>query len=321
MGTIAQLIKLQDYTSRYQWDLNRYSKQYLKVKKEQWDKLNNRQEERSFSGKVVDKEETTSSPSVFSKIITKFRREKETDRFIEDVQSEIEDEEEIEIQLPEREIDLKRYFLNRMFPFQLRWASSTLAEKSFLHERYTDDPVLKYLLQRFPDNIFVMYEPIFELKNAPVESDTIIISPLGIEIIHFIEPKHPDAVIIAGNDRTWTINVKDEQEKILSPVISVKRTENVIRSILQKHDISFDLSKTILSRDHQIIHYMEPYKTNIIDHVNYHEWFQIRRNLSSPLKGIQLKAAETLLNYTQTTAVKRPEWNNQDDYPPLPSDT
>ncbi len=36
---MAQLIKLQDYVSRYEQDIYRYPSQFIKLKKQQWDKL------------------------------------------------------------------------------------------------------------------------------------------------------------------------------------------------------------------------------------------------------------------------------------------
>ena len=36
---MAQLIKMQDYISRYEQDIYRYPTQFAKLKKQQWDKL------------------------------------------------------------------------------------------------------------------------------------------------------------------------------------------------------------------------------------------------------------------------------------------
>ena len=36
---MAQLIKLQDYVSRYESDLSRYPSQFVRIKKQQWEKL------------------------------------------------------------------------------------------------------------------------------------------------------------------------------------------------------------------------------------------------------------------------------------------
>ena len=38
-GRMAQLIKIQDYISRYEQDIYRYPSQFAKLKKQQWDKL------------------------------------------------------------------------------------------------------------------------------------------------------------------------------------------------------------------------------------------------------------------------------------------
>ena len=35
---MAQLVKLQDYVSRYQVDLKRYPTQFVRLKKQQWDR-------------------------------------------------------------------------------------------------------------------------------------------------------------------------------------------------------------------------------------------------------------------------------------------
>lgn len=313
---IAQLIKLQNYVSRYEWDLNRYAKQFMKVKNEQWNKLYEKWDVELANTSESNQSKTEEngplpSPSLFTKWLNKLRMTRQ------EIQVKQEAEKIEKHTLPRSEIDLKYYFLEQLYPFQLKWATSTLMEKSFIAERYLEDQVLKGLLMRFPDNIFVMYDPIFEIKQAPVETDIIFITPIGIEVVHFIDAKHPEAVISAGDERTWTIDTRGEQEKILSPVISVKRTENLINSILQQHQIKFDVSKTILSPDHQIIRYIDPYKTNIIDNMNFKEWFQPRHNLSSPLKSIQMKSAEAILNYTMTVAVKRPEW--EDDTSSFPT--
>ncbi|NLY79377.1 MAG: NERD domain-containing protein, partial [Lysinibacillus sp.] len=36
---MAQLVKLQDYISRYEIDLTRYPTQYVRLKRTQWDKV------------------------------------------------------------------------------------------------------------------------------------------------------------------------------------------------------------------------------------------------------------------------------------------
>mgnify|MGYP006875696364 FL=1 len=57
----------------------------------------------------------------------------------------------------------------------------------------------------------------------------------------------------------------------------------------------------------------EPYRTSLVGKREFDEWFQQKRNISSPLKSEQLKAIEALLSYCQTTSVRRPEWAREDE--------
>src|SRR5699024_7094235 len=106
--------------------------------------------------------------------------------------------------LPETENELKHYFLRQLFPFQLKWATSTVTDISAMKESYQTDQTLKYFLHRFPDTYLLMYYPIFSLKKAPVDADIIFITPIGIDIIHMME-EDPSATILAGDDRTWVM--------------------------------------------------------------------------------------------------------------------
>src|SRR5690606_41629582 len=48
--------------------------------------------------------------------------------------------------------ELKQKFLDNLLKFQLNWASSTIAEKSFIDSQYYEDKKIRYFLQRFPDS-------------------------------------------------------------------------------------------------------------------------------------------------------------------------
>lgn len=307
MALIAQLIKLQDYISRYEWDTFRYPTQYIRLKRKQWDKLHVTWSDDEAVTQTVQAALPEEDISIFSKIKGKFTKKKEPLDVLE------EDIEEKQV-LPETELELKQYFLDNLLNFQMKWATSTIAHRSFVRKKYYNDPVLKYLLQGLPDTYLIMYHPIFTIKKAPIETDILLISPIGIEIIHFIEYE-ADAVIMAGSERTWHIESGDKEKNILNPIIGLKRTEKIVKSILVKHELEFDIKKTILSRKNNVISATDPYSTRIIGQMDYEDWFQAKRRLASPLKNTQIKAAEVLLKQCQTTSVKRPEW--EEDKGPL----
>jgi len=209
--------------------------------------------------------------------------------------------------LPKTEKELRQYFLNKLYPFQLKWATSTVVNISFMDQTYNDDPILKYFLQRFPDIYLIMYYPIFNIKNAPVDGEIILISPFYIEIIYILEKQTP-SLIIASNERTWTVSLDEKQKQILSPLIALRRTEQIVRSVLKTEEIKFPITKSVISRTNDIVYDEEPYNTNFVGKRYYKDWFQRKRQISSPLKNIQLRVIETLLKYCLSNYVKRPEW-------------
>ncbi|WP_241558982.1 NERD domain-containing protein [Oceanobacillus halophilus] len=245
-------------------------------------------------------QETTSVTSKFSKLKTFIQRNQK-------VEVEQENQKELTDELPNTEEELKHYFLDKILPFQLKWATSTVNRISYVHKKYYTDPLLKYFLQRFPDTYLLMYFPVFTVKNAPIDGEILLISPLGIEILYVIE-EDSQAIVMAGNERSWTVEQQNDFTKMINPTIALKRTEHIIKSILQKYEVDFPIYKTVISRTNSILYTTEPYQTRLIGKDEYKEWFEKRRKLRTTLKNRQLKAAEVLLHHCQSTSVQRPEW-------------
>lgn len=302
---MAQLVKLKDYISRYEWDTYRYPSQYIRMKQTNWRKLYDLWKYPTDTKK--EKRPEDAQPSRLKKIKSLLKKARPTDI----------DTGPDEGSLPDTERELKRYFLNRLFPFQLKWATSTVTDVSFMTTFFESDSVLQYFLQRFPDTYLLMYYPVFRFKRAPVDSDIILISPIGIDVIHMVQDE-PDATIIAGDERTWMIDKRGMQTNFLSPCISLKRTEQMINSILHTNGIEFPVQKIVLSRTNNILFHTEPFQQKIIGKQEYDEWFKTKRQISSPLKYGQLKATEALLKSSQTTSVRRPEW--EEDKSSVPKD-
>ncbi|MEC2159798.1 NERD domain-containing protein [Virgibacillus halodenitrificans] len=301
MTLLAQLIKLQDYVSRYEWNAYRYPSQFIRLKQDNWKKLYARWQE-PLAEVAEEIEQESPKLGALSKIKALMRK------------NDVDEEEQnlIEENLPETEAELKQHFLNRIFDFQLKWATSTVTELSYMNRSYYTDSLLKFFLQRFPDNYLCMYYPIFTVKSAPVDGEIILISPIGIEIIYIVEEDNMAKVFVESG-RTWKIISDKQEKKILSPQIALKRTEQIVTSILRSFNIEFPVQKTVLSRRNTFIFNEELYQTKLVGVQQYEEWFKQKRSLASPLKSQQLKVAEALLKHSQTTSVKRPEWEEDED--------
>lgn len=298
---MAQLIKLRDYISRYELDIYRYPSQYIRLKRENWEKLHhsweNNPPEQEMNDMVQEKKKS------FLDRLAPFRKKRNEI---------IEKKSETTPSLPSTKEGLRHYFLNQLYTFQLKWATSSISRISFMNQKYNNDQQLKYFLKRFPDNYFLMYYPVFNIKKAAIDAEVILISPIQIEIIYMLND-YDDANIIVKNDRTWTIEKDSRQSDILSPIHALKRTEHIVRSLLNLEDISLSIKKTVLAPNNPVIFQQRPYNTEVIGKREYPDWFSEKRALDSPLKSDQLKAADQLLKYCLTSSVKRPEWEQDTD--------
>lgn len=298
---MAQLIKLRDCISRYETNPYHYPTQFIRLKQENWRMLNKawHQENEEEVLENHDREEEAEKDRFRWNPFRKNKRQAE-EKVI------------FKRNLPRSKDQLRQYFLNKLYPFQLKWATSTLTQVSYTEKDYFFDQDLKFLLQHFPDIYFVMYYPIFNVKRAPIDVDILMISPVEIEIIRIIH-RDPDEIITVTDERSWTVQGRRREEKILSPVIGLKRSERIIESILQANKLSYRIRKTVISRDAALVYLTKPYNVTLVGPENYEAWYDEKRHLSSSLKGEQLKVMETLLNHCLTNSVRRPEWEREDD--------
>ncbi|WP_108671338.1 hypothetical protein [Peribacillus acanthi] len=324
---MGQLIKLQDYISRYEQDIFHYPTQYVRLKKQQWSKLHQAyldgtlqeifrlQEENSQKEWLIEDEKL----GVFGRLKKMFSREEEEQ--VEEVPTDKNEEDDNDLSdsdwnmviptNPKNLDELKVSFLNQLLRFQMKWASSTIRERSFVDGRYIWDEKLKFFLQRFPDNFLLLYHPVFLIKNAPVEAEVILMSPTDAWCISFLEDED-DAVFHGfSNDKFWTKKHHVNQEKkVLSPLLSLNRMEKIVTQIFSLYEVSFPVKKVVLSRNGYIDFPDAPHDLLLLDKRTFPEWFEKMRNHSSPLKHQQLKGAEALLEFCQTTSVLRLEWED-----------
>lgn len=315
---MGQLIKLQDYVSRYEQDIFSYPSRFVRLKKQQWEKIRITWEKGSEPSTLIEEPtlpdwyEEEKEP-LFTRIKGFLKRGTSEEESIEPDEK-INKEEETSfsftptITSDANTIDeLKQHFLEQLFTFQMKWASTTITEKSFVTKRYYFDEQLKYFLQRFPDTFLVLYNPIFLLKKAPVEVEIILITPTDVWCLSFLE-KEELAVFIGSNERFWTKRNQEQEEKVLNPLLALNRTEKIVKQILNMYDIPLPIRKAVLTRNGYIDYPSAPYDTQFIEKRNYDKWFQHMRGNRTPLKHVQLKAAQVLLQYCQTTSIRRLEW-------------
>lgn len=322
---MGQLIKLQDYVSRYEQDIFLYPSRFVRLKKQQWEKIRASWEngddpqdsmERIEQEPLPDWYEEEKEP-LLDRIKGFLKRGRQEEELMEDTSADTKESDPFSFEpsmsfLPASMEDLKHHFLEQLFTFQMKWATTTLTEKSFVDKRYYFDERLKYFLQRFPDTVLVLYTPIFLLKKAPVEVETILITPTDVWCISFLEEEDM-SVYVGSNEHFWVKRNQEQEQKVLNPMLALNRTEKITKQILKMYEIDLPIHKVVLSRNGYIDFPSAPYDIKLIERRNYEKWFQQMRAQRSPLKHIQLKAAQAILQYCQTTSIRRLEWETEPD--------
>jgi len=308
---MAQLVKLLDYISRYENDLTRYPTQFIRLKRSQWKRMKI-QWEKGSEHSMWETEIEDTGPVAKKNLKTLLRkfsiRKDNTDEEL-DASLAIKSEDEFSfdstiIYTPKTEEQLRKLYLDHLFHFQLKWASSTLIDKSKVDVKFMHDSLLRSLTQQLPDSFLLFYNPILKLKKAPIELDIIIVTPVECMCISVLE-KEDLAAYIGSGDRFWTKKTGENELKLLNPLISLNRNEKIISKILYDKGIDFPIRKYLISRNGYIDCPNTAFDVKIIDKRNYASWFSSLTRFSTPLKLTQFKTAQALLDVGQTTAMSR----------------
>lgn len=327
---MAQLVKLQDYISRYQIDLARYPTQFVRLKKSQWDRVKQQWETGEEIQKwehieEIDDVEGKERFLFLKKLFTGRKKHVEEDLDIEsiDVNHELIDDEDVIpeevttlyfepkiVYSPQSLEELKRMFMDQFFHFQIKWASSTLREKSYVDPRFLRDTLLRSFLQKLPDNYLIFYYPILKLKKAPIELDIVIITPTDCICITVLE-QESQAVYVGNGDRFWTKKVGKVDKKLLNPFINLNRMEAILSQLFKQDGVSMPIRKVILTRNGYIDYPGSSYGVQFVDKRKFPEWMQQLKRSTSPMKHMQIRAAQTILNTVETTSFNRNLWKTE----------
>lgn len=321
---MAQLVKIQDYTSRYQIDLARYPTQFVRLKQNQWERTKREWEQ----GETVatwehEEEEEEQRSSFLTRLFKRQKGEKTIEEPVEGDEELLASEDEIPdeattltfnpkiVYAPQSVKELRQMFMNQFFHFQLKWASSTLREKSYVDPKFLRDAFLRKALLSLPDTYLVFYYPIVQIKKAPIELDIIIMTPTECLCITKLA-NEDQAVYVADGDRFWTKKVGKRDTRMLNPMINLQRTESIVEQILKQEGITLPIKKILLSPNGYFDYPGVPFNTKLVDKRSFHEWFEQLQRAASPMKHMQMRAAQALLSQTQVTSFNRNIWDEEE---------
>ncbi|RXI98630.1 NERD domain-containing protein [Anaerobacillus alkaliphilus] len=307
---MAHLIKLEDYVSRYQYDMYRYPSQFSRLKRERWDRLKIEWENSKIKNKI-----TTEQPVIEeqkSTIINAFSMIKKWYKGEEEEQDNEQDEvDRYRFRYTTLE-ELKPIFLRELYDFQLNWASSTLREISTLKKQYYYDATLKWLLQSFPDNYFVLYYPTVSYPKAPVQFDILLIGPTDIWCIVNLDGSE-NTIFHKFSDRYWLEVKAGEERKVVNPFLSLNRMSTIVKRILADTDLDMNVKKVVYTKNGYIDVETPKNVATFLDQRSIYEWNEKMKKNSSPIKSVQLKFSQCLLDVCQTNSRLRNNLEQSDE--------
>ncbi|MDW0110317.1 NERD domain-containing protein [Sporosarcina aquimarina] len=320
---MAQLVKMLDYVSRYENDLSRYTTQFIRLKRSQWERMK-RQWDNGVdlaSWQIAADEEPQDGAQERpegSEMEEEKKRFFALSRFLpfkKQEQLEISSEEQLRveqelqfnpniIQDPRSLQQLRKLYVNQLFHFQLKWASSTLSERSRLDGKFMKDKFLHDLLETLPDSYLLFYYPVLKIKKAPIELEVVLMTPVECICITVLKGKS-GSVYVGSGDRFWTEKFGEEESKFLNPTIALNRMGKIVASLFSAAELDFPIRKVLLSNTSYIDFPGIARDVQLIDRRDYPEWLEKGKKSSIPMKSRQFRAAQTVLDVCQTTAASR----------------
>ncbi|MGE6628826.1 hypothetical protein [Bacillus sp. NPDC077027] len=306
---MAQIIKIQDYISRYEQDPYHYINQFIRLKKQRWEEL--KQASIEQLQEVEQEQAPIEEPEKRSKLFLK-RKQKEADMKKEKDMSLFNQPTDLEQgvfrNVPTDETRLVHFFKDHLYDFQLKWASSTISNISSVSHQIRYDEKLRMLARQLPDSYFVMYKPVLQIQQAEIELCPILITPLEVICLSFLEAE-PDSVYIGSKERFWEKRATGKNvQSVLNPCATLLRSGSVVSKIFSQKGVDLPVKKILLSRTSFIDLPDVPYGMEVIDKKQAEDWFEKQQKNSVPAKHHQFKATKALLAFCESDSRRRQEW-------------
>ncbi|MED1560940.1 hypothetical protein AJ85_16525 [Alkalihalobacillus alcalophilus ATCC 27647 = CGMCC 1.3604] len=296
---MAHLVKLSDYVSRYQIDLNHYSSQFTRMKKERWYYIKAEWEQAQNRLEEIEPDEAPQQKLLNKWLQHPIWNSIKSWKIKEAPFLEKDDFRSLDDSLQKK----RQEYLNSVFESQITWASSSLGERSNLDEGFFQDKWLKQFCIDIPENYFLFYEPIFYLKNAEIEFEILLISPTEILCLTILNGEDL-SVFEASSERFWIEYIHKKRKKRLSPLLELTRMEKIVQQIIKQKNLHTEIRKVVLSPNSIIDNKLKGSKVEFVDKRNFKLWKEKLIKHPSPLKKSQFQITSTLLSYCQTKVME-----------------
>ncbi|QQK77370.1 NERD domain-containing protein [Salicibibacter cibarius] len=304
---MAHLVKLEDYISRYEGDIHQYPSQFIRLKRERWKRLHRLWAKANQRLGPIGEEDwfAEENNTVLQQAMRKLGgiHKKQSK---EPVKTNTGLDAEYEHLIGKSRASLHDFFYYELLQSQLRWASTSSSEVSVVDSKYRYDSRLREILRLLPDNYMIFYYPIFKIQQADIQLDVLLLSPSELYCVTYVEAP-ANTLFEMSSRRFWREFRLKAEYKRLNPLLSVKRMEDVVRSIFQHNTVDFAVKKAVLLPDALVDDIEFAGNVDMVDHRHYKQWMDKISKHVSPMKKEQFHAAEALLGMGKTRSFLRSE--------------
>ncbi|WP_010630467.1 hypothetical protein [Sporolactobacillus vineae] len=197
-----------------------------------------------------------------------------------------------------------RNFEHWLFRMQLDWATRTADRRSACPDDMQRALWVQKLLHQINDLSFIAYKPVLLTRSGAVQLDSLLITNDVVWCILSL-PGETGSVFQEISGRRWREIISGGERTLISPLISLKRTQKVIDAFLKQEGLEMRTASAVLSTESFIEFVPDDRGVSLVDRRSLRNWLDEIARHSLILKKGQVLAAEALLAHFETVDESR----------------
>jgi hypothetical protein len=158
---------------------------------------------------------------------------------------------------------------------------------------------VKKLMHQINDLSFIAYNPVLLTQSGAVQLDSLLITNDVVWCILSL-PGEEGSVFQEISGRRWREIISGGERTLISPLISLKRTQEVIDAFLKQEGIAMRTASAVLTTESFIEFVPDDRGVSLVDRRGFQHWLDEISRHSLILKKGQILAAEALLDHFET---------------------
>lgn len=196
---------------------------------------------------------------------------------------------------PLSETQLQKMLADRRHIQKLQFACDGLMERDLPHLAFLREIAYQKMRKEWNERHFFLFRPVIEWNGATVELSHLIIGPSHLYLLEWLEGDR--SIYHVSKEKTWIHQpFKGENTRVINPLISLSRTEELVRQILPSY--AGVIQKVVLAPDGYFDQIPDIRSTQFVGRSEYAHWIKQVNGRAPIVKAQQIRDVATLLEQT-----------------------